>query len=113
MAQITLLCPSTPGLKLGPGTAGLGPRNDKDGSLVVDGDVITFVDGHATFDDKDFPDWQVWATHPGTPTITRAKQVLTEVGVALGAGGDVFTCPTCGKEFDAANKLRMHEFSHK
>lgn len=88
--QITLYCPETPGLKLGPGSE------------------IIFTDGYAVFDSDDFPDWPVWRLHPGTPPIT----ILDEDAATSGDGS--FQCPKCDKPPFATQKgLNGHLLSHR
>lgn len=96
MAQITLYCPETPGLKLGPGTIG------QEGS--VPGSVIVFRDGYATFEADEYPEWARWAFAPGSPTI----RVLEGDEAAEGA-----TCPECGKTFKSDRALNGHLLSHR
>lgn len=98
MAQITLVCLETPGLKLGPG---LGLQN-------VPGELIVFSDGYASFDEADFPQWLEWRFAVGTPFI----EVLDEGEVAATPDAE-FVCPSCGKAFATKQKLNGHRMSHK
>jgi hypothetical protein len=91
---INLYCRETPGLKLGPGEKG---------------DII-FLQGYATFDEDDFPDWQTWVAHPGTPAI----EVLDTGEAATFAGLDEFQCPDCEKPpFKSSKALNGHRLSHR
>lgn len=96
MAQVTLYCQETPGLKLGPGTIG------QEGS--VPGSVIVFADGYATFDPTEYPDWARWAFAPGSPYIRVLEGDEAPDGV---------DCPECGKTFKTDRALNGHLMSHK
>ncbi len=103
MAEVTLYCEETPGLKLGPGTTS---------SFADDrpaGDVIVFRDGFATFEAKDYPDWERWVRAPGTPTI---RVVDVAAGEAVSADTAV-ECPVCGKQFATERALNGHLLSHR
>jgi len=95
MAEITVFCAETAGLKLGPGVGGI----QKPGELIV------FASGYASFDVKDFPDWRSWLV--GAPLI----EVLDEGEVA--PEDAEFVCPTCGKAFETKAKLSGHRMSHR
>lgn len=101
MAQITLYCQETPGLKLGPGVS------SAVGDLPV-GDVIEFRDGFTTFDEETYPDWARWVAAPGSPTIV---VVDAASGEATSADGAV-ECPVCGKLLKSEFGLKSHLKTH-
>jgi hypothetical protein len=90
MAIVTLYCEDTPQLKLGPGQ----PPD------------LWFVDGFCSFNPENFPDWQAWAFHPGTPKIL----VLPEGETA--PTGNLAPCPICSKAV-ATSQLNRHILGHK
>jgi len=96
MAQITLYCGEAHALKLGPGV----------GLTQTPGQLIVFERNHATFDEKDFPDWRDWLA--GAPFI----EVLEGDEIAPDSP-DAHVCPTCGKAFPSKAKLNGHRMSHR
>jgi hypothetical protein len=96
MSEITLFCPEPPSLKLGPSP--------------TPGEFIEFRDGWAAFDPKDFPDWEAWVKHPGTPYI---EVILPGSGEVNPAEADAHVCPKCGKAFTTRIAMTGHLRSHK
>jgi len=99
--QVTLFCEETPGLKLGPGNT----------STILDlpaGNVIVFVDGFATFDPAEFPDWERWSKASGTPHI----RVVDESSGEATTADEGVPCPICGKTFKSDFGLNGHLRSH-
>lgn len=87
---ISLYCPETPGLKLGPESE------------------LVFTDGYAQFDADDFPDWPKWVYHGGTPPI----EILSEDAATSAEGS--FQCPQCDKPpFATKRGLNGHLMSHR
>jgi len=96
MAIITAYCAEAHGLKLGPGI----------GNVQVAGEVIVFERGYASFDEKDFPEWRLWALK-GAPHI----EVL-DAGEVPASETSEFVCPVDGKAFETQQKLNGHRMSH-
>jgi hypothetical protein len=93
--QVTLYCKEPRGLKLGPGT--------------LDGEFIPFKDGFATFDAAQFPEWESWVNHPGTPHIEILPGNEAQVADTT---PDAHVCPECGRAFASAFALTGHLRSH-
>ena len=92
MALVTLYCPDTPGLHLGPGAPG--SQN-----------VIDFHDGYATLDNE-APDYQMkmgWTHTFGCPPI----RVLDEDEVPT-TDPTAVKGPACGDAFATDRKLNGH-----
>ena len=99
MAQITLYCEEARGLRLGPGV----------GNIQAPGQVIVFQDGFASFDDKDFPDYQAWFR--GAPHI----EILEAAAGQVVTGGSEFVCERHDppKAFKNQKALNGHLLSHR
>ena len=100
MTQITLYSPEARGLKLGPGVA--------TGSESVPDEVIVFADGYATIETAEFPDWERWASSPGTPPV---RSLGADEAAATDPDG--FTCPECGRIVKSQFGLNSHLRSHR
>lgn len=95
MSDVVLFCPDPMGLTLGPSA--------------VPGECIKFKDGFARFDTDEFPDWESWVRHPGTPFI----EVLPEDTAMVPAGTpNAFECPVCGRAFSHAGARAAHLKTH-
>ena len=91
---VTLYCKEPAGLKLGPSA--------------TPGEFIEFKNSWATFEEKDFPDWEKWVNHPGTPPI----EVLPEDSDEVPPSADAVECPECGRAFAHKGALTGHLRSH-
>lgn len=96
MGLVTLYCDETKGLKLGPGSADAAEAGKSP-------EVIVFQDGFATFDEKEYPDWQEWIHAPGTPFIRVASDGEAPSGVE---------CPICHRYFKTQFALNSHINTH-
>jgi len=95
MSKMLLFCPETPGLTLGPSE--------------IPAETIKFKAGWATFDSDDFPEWETWVNHPGTPRIEVIPSDSDEVAPAA---VDAHICPVCGKGFKPEIAKKGHMRSH-
>ena len=93
MAKVTLWCPETPELKLGPG-------------VPPDPNVIVFVNGYAELDDTDpmFATKMSWTHSFGVPSPIR---VMEEDEARADDPNAVF-CPACKLPFGSDRKLNGH-----
>ena len=99
--MVTLFCPDTSELKLGPGTSASDP------------DVVTFRNHFAEIDNDDplLADKLRWARHPGSPPIVVLDDEAPAVAGAV-------TCPQCAaagivKAFATDRRLGAHLMSHR
>jgi len=94
MTSVTLFCAEPPQLSLGPSA--------------VPGECIQFKDGFAVVDTAQFPDWEQWVAHPGTPLI----EVLPSDSEQVPASAGAFVCPVCTKSFTSRIAVTGHLRSH-
>lgn len=94
MSRVVLFCPEPAGLKLGPGT--------------LEGEFIAFKDGFASFDSEQFPEWESWVRHPGTPHI----EVLPSDSEQVPTASAAFTCEVCGRGFAVKVAYLSHLKTH-
>jgi len=95
MSKVILYCAEPSGLTLGPGP--------------TPGECIQFRGGFARFDSDEFPAWESWVNHPGTPPI----EILPPDSDLVASGTpDSFDCPICGKSFGKKIALTGHLRSH-
>lgn len=97
--QITLYCEEARGLRLGPGI----------GNIQTPGQVIVFQEGFASFDDRDFPDYQAWFA--GAPHI---EILEADSGRVAGSDSAEFVCERHDppKAFKNQKALNGHLLSH-
>jgi hypothetical protein len=77
MSKVLLFCRSHPFMKVGPS-----PKGD-----------IIFNYGFATFESDEFPDWEKWMAHPGTPLV----EVIPEDSQVPEGTPDSLECPICAE----------------
>jgi hypothetical protein len=90
--MVTLFCPETPGLHLGPGAPG-SPN------------VIDFHDGYAEVDENDplYAEKMRWINTFGCPPIRKL-----EVDEVPTTDPNAVKCPACGDAFATDRKLNGH-----
>lgn len=93
MTKVVLFCPEPAGLTLGPGSGE---------------ESIKFRDGFASFDSDEYPDWESWVRHPGTPHI----EVLPDGSSQVPPAGAAFICAIDGRGFTAKIGYLSHMRTH-